>query len=72
MVTLSDDLKKNKEIQYSTLLDHYKATRANEFSLEFRPSLKKSENQIWGPNPTRLWPEDLWTGMKRIQVPYYL
>ena len=22
-------------------------------------------NGEWGPNPTRLWPEDLWTGIKK-------
>ena len=65
MVTLSSDQKASKDYKFVTLLDHYKNYRKKDFSIDFRPSLKKMPNGEWGPNPSRLWPEDLWTGIKK-------
>ena len=64
MVTLSEKTT-SKEFKLVKLLEHYKHSRKPDFTIDFRPSLKKMPNGEWGPNPNRLWPEDLWTGIKK-------
>lgn len=71
MVSLSQDVKKSaKDYKIVKLLEHYKDSRNVDFSVEFRPSIyKKAASTEWGPNPGRLWPEELWTDIKKVQVP---
>ena len=74
MVKMEDDIinKKMEKIEDYNLiqvLDHYSRSRDAYFSVEFRPSIKKLPNgEYWNSNPNRLWPEDSWTGIKRIEV----
>ena len=51
------------------VLDHYSISTESNFSVEFRPSLYMMPNTgQWNPNPDRLWPNDTWTGLNRIEV----
>ena len=35
----------------------------------FRPLLKRQTNgELWNRYPNRLWPDDLWTGFKKVLV----
>lgn len=61
-----DSKKKNEVTKIIQLLDHYKTSKSPDFSVEFRPSLKKAANGEFGP--IRIWPDNLWTEMKKIQV----
>ena len=62
--------KKEKIINYDliTVLEHYSNSRDIHFSVEFRPNAKKLPNGEWNHASNRLWPEDSWTSIKRVEV----
>ena len=70
MVSLTDldKIPPSKEYKYVTLLEHYKTTRGADFSVDFRPCQERKVSGHLGQPTNRIWPEDLWTGMKKIQV----
>ena len=59
-----------KETDYDLIqvLDHYSNSKEPHFNVEFRPTSKKLPNGEWNANPNRLWPEDSWTSIKRVEV----
>ena len=71
METKTTDAGVDKEIldyDLIQILDHYSNSKEPHFNVEFRPTSKKLPNGEWNPNPNRLWPEDSWTSIKRVEV----
>ena len=62
------DVEKETDYDLIQVLDHYSNSKETHFNVEFRPTSKKLPNGEWNANPNRLWPEDSWTSIKRVEV----
>ena len=67
---MENEKKEEKVINYDliTVLEHYSNSRDIHFSVEFRPNAKKLPSGEWNHASNRLWPEDSWTSIKRVEV----